>query len=235
MSSTHSEVHKQICRTSNSNNMTKSMWIRCPECGRWCEAEEMNALGRLHRSVTKGDQQIGDYCGELGDEIGMKGLGKTIGRVINAGSDIMKLKHLGEAINGDKYRFYCECGNAFGTNDEKDDRTKEHELWCKAITLSEKCSTVKNQAEQKNDFAREVEDTLAEIENSEGIDDAKAILHDVLACCYYFLFNDSSKAMLEINKSLELFDYDKTHVHKGLFMGEVVSPVDCLALKKVDS
>lgn len=199
------------------------MWVRCPKCGYWCYAEKKNFFGRIVRSWSKGDKEQSDAFGKLGDMVGMKGLGKTAGRALNA---INISKHGGEMLGGDNYRFDCKyCGNEFGTDDENDDMSAEHALWDRAIELSDHFISVKKLPEQeKRNFIKETLETLAMVENAYGIDEAKAILHDVLGCCYYFFCNDSSKALLEIDKSLDLFDDEKSHVLKGLFMGKVVSP-----------
>lgn len=220
--------------------MAKSMWVRCPKCGYWCSAEKKNFFGRLFGSFKQGDKELGDDFAEFGDDIGMKGLGKTLGRGLN----VMNIyKHGGEMLNGDNYNFHCACGHKFGTDDEEYDMTKEHELWLKAIQISKKFPVLKNKPEQEKDsFTREVQETLAMIENTHGMDDAKATLYDVLACCYFYFENSSTKALLEINKSLDLFDDEKSHVLKGLFMGPVVTPVEnyakmneLLRIKECDS
>lgn len=199
------------------------MWYRCPECDNWCSAEKKGLFGRMFRSLKKGDKDLGESFGNLGDAFGMKGLGKTAGRFVNV---LNGYKHCGEMLNGDKYLFYCSrCGNEFGTNDESKDMTEEHYLYMKTKELANRFSLTKDQTPQyKKVYTKEVQDILAKIENSYGIDDAKATMHDILACCYYFFFNDSENALLEINKSLALFDDEKSHVLKGLFMGNVISP-----------
>ena len=205
--------------------MGKGMWLRCPECGDWCYAQKENFLGRIVRSVTKGDKETGDTWGQIGDSfLNMKGTGKTIGRALNA-LDIYK--HAGEMLNGDNYRFYCKCGHEFGTDNEDMDMTKEHDLYMKTKEVSKQFVFIKNSSElEKKNFTREVQEILANVENVYGIDDAKATLYDVLACCYFYFYNDSSNALLEINKSLDLFDDEKSHILKGLFMGKVVTPAD---------
>ena len=220
--------------------MEKSMWLRCPECERWCYAEKKDFLGRIIRSVKKGDQETGETFGKLGDYIGLKGLGKTAGRAINA---VNIYEHIGEMLNGDNYRFYCKCGHQFGTDDEKFDMTEEHDLYSKAVELSKQFSSVRTQPEQeKKNYTRKVQETLAKIENTSGIDDAKATLYDILACCYFYFFNDSTNALIEINKSLDIYDDEQSHILKGLFMGNVVSPVEnykkmneLLKIKEIES
>ena len=204
--------------------MAKSMWVRCPNCGHWCYAEEKGFLGRIARSLKIGDQQEGEFYGYYAGKIGMKGVGKTIGRVLNAANIWM---HAGEMLNGDTYRFNCDnCGYEFGTDDEEYDQSTAHQLWDKAICIADKFNSVKHQSDaERKAFINEVERTLAQIENvSDVIPESKAIMEDVLACCYFFFDNDSAKALVEINKSLELFDDEKSHVLKGLFMGEVDDP-----------
>ena len=203
--------------------MADTMWIRCPECGNWCFAEKKGIFGRLFRSFKTGDKELGEFFGEAGDIIGMKGLGKTAGRLANT---INAPKHGGEMLNGDSYHFCCDrCGCEWGTDDERYGMSKEHSLYISTMEMAKQFLLIKNRQEQdKNDFTRRVQGVLAEIENTSGIDDAKATMYDVLACCYYFFFNDSQKALLEINKSLALFDDEKSHVLKGLFMKKGTSP-----------
>lgn len=204
--------------------MAKTMWLRCPECGNWCFAEKKGFLGRMLRSLKAGDKELGKDFAEIGDIFGMKGFGKTAGRVVNT---IYVSKHGGEMLNGDNYQFSCEqCGNKFGTDDESEDMSKEHSLHMTTLELAKQFSIIKKSSEQnKKDFTRKAQGVLAEIENTAGIDDAKAVMHDVLACCYYFFFSDSQKALLEIDKSLALCDDEKSHVLKGLFMAKEASPV----------
>lgn len=208
----------------NIMNSMNSMWLRCPKCGEWCHAEKKNALGRLFRSLKEGDKKLGDNFGQFGDDYGMKGLVKTFGRAIN----VMNIYgHGGELLNGDKFRFYCKCGNEFGTDDERIDMSAAYELYKKTIELSGQFSKIKNESDQvKSNFTREVQETLAKVENTSGIDDAKASLNDLLACCYYYFSNDSIKAVSEINKSLDLYDDERSHVIKGLVMGKVTTPLD---------
>ena len=203
--------------------MANSMWIRCPECGTWYFVEKKGFLGRLFRSFKTGDKELSKTCGEVGDLFGMKALGKTAGRIANT---INVCKHGGEMLNGDSYHFCCDrCGCEWGTDDERDGMSKEHSLYISAMEMAKQFLLIKNRQEQdRNDFTRRVQGILAEIENTSGIDDAKATMYDVLACCYYFFFNDSQKALLEINKSLALFDDEKSHVLKGLFMKKETSP-----------
>lgn len=202
--------------------MAKSMWIRCPECGGWCYAEKKSLIGRLWRSISKGDKELGDAAGDLVEEYFgcMKGLGKTAGRALNA---VNVYEHGGEMLNGDNYKFECDnCGNEFGTDDESCDMTLEHDLFQKTEELFRK---MKNLSEsEKMFFQIEVEETLAKVENTRGIPDAKATLHDILACCYYYFDKDVNKAQVEINKSLNLYDDPPSHVLKGLFMGNVIGP-----------
>ena len=200
--------------------------LRCPECGEWCVAKrESNFLGRMIRSIKMGDEKLGEAGGIVGDSYDMEGAGKTLGRVVNL---INIYKHGGEMLNGKKYRVACErCGKEFGTDDDSRDMIDQHELWQKAVNLSKQFKSIKDSSEQdKQKFTRDVQETLAEIENSYEINDAKAILYDTLACCYFYFFNDSKKALLEINQSLDLYDDEKSHVLKGLFIGKTTSPVD---------
>lgn len=200
------------------------MWVRCPECGRWCFAEKKGFIGRFIRSFVKDDKALGDEFGELGETIGMKGLGKSAGRAMNA---VNIYKHGGEMLNGDNYRFYCKCDNEFGTDDESVDMSEEHELWIQSGELSRKFPLIKNSSDQeKIDFTKNVQEVLAKVENTYGIDEAKATLYDILACCYHFFFSDSRKAISEINKSLALYDDEESHVLKGIFMGKAITPVD---------
>ena len=175
------------------------------------------------RSFKMGDKELGEDFAVVGDAVGMKGLLRTAGRALNT---INWCKHGGEMLNGDSYHFYCDrCGCEWGTDDESDDMSEEYGLYTKALELAMQFPLIKNRSEQdKKDFTREAEEILVEIENTSGVDDAKATMYDVLACCYYFFFNDSQKALLEINKSLALFDDEKSHVLKGLFIGKEVSP-----------
>ena len=132
--------------------------------------------------------------------------------------------------------------------------TNEHALYEKAMVLSEQFSLMKNgSAQDKSIFKRNTQKILVAIENSSRsswIDDAKATMYDVLACCYYFFDNDSQKALLEIRQSLDLFNkshvlkgwlnkshdlkglLNKSHVLKGLFMGKEVSPINNYAKMK---
>lgn len=203
--------------------MAKSMWVRCPKCNTWCYAEKKNMLGRLLRSVSDGDKSLGKYYGDIADNIGMKSIGKSAGRALNVFKTPL---HIGEMLNGDNYRFHCkECGNEFGTDNEDVDMTAERELFVKALELRSQFPSMKDKSNQeKENYTAQVEETLAKVEESTGIDDAKAVLHDTLASCYHYLLNDSSKALLEINKSLSLYDDDASHVLKGIFMGTTSNP-----------
>lgn len=202
--------------------MAKGMWRRCPECGNWCYAEKKGVMGRFWRSISKGDKELGNAGGELAEEYlgALKGLGKTAGRALNV---VNVYEHGGEMLNGDNYRFECDhCNNEFGTDDESLDMTLEHDLFSKTIELQNKFRKIKNQSEsEKKLFQQEVEETLAKVENRRGIPEAKAILHDILACCYFYFDKDANKARIEINKSLNLYDDPQSHVLKGLFMGNV--------------
>jgi len=201
----------------------ESMWIRCPKCGRWCYAEKKDFIQRLVQSFSQGDKKSQDEFGELGDRFGLKGLGKGLGRVMNAAN---YPRHAGEMLGGDKYRFFCECGHEFGTDDEEADMTDGYELYVRAIDLSDQFPSIKQPMFGKEQFMTEVRNTMAKVEHIAYIPDAKATLHDLLACCYYFFNNDSVNALIQIEKSLKLFDDPKSHVLKGLFMGKVVTPAE---------
>lgn len=226
--------------------MANSMWVRCPECGNWCYAEKKDMVGRMFRSIEKTNEQSVKFGGAIGEFFDMKSLGETV-----AHADILNPlnipMHVGEMFMGKKILFRCtDCGEEFGTDDEDDDKTEEHGLYMEAVKLSEQFSLMKNgSAQDKADFIRNTQEILAAIENTSGIDDAKVVMYDVLACCYYFFYNDSQNALLEINKSLDLqkalpekyksldlFDDNKSHVLKGLFMGKEVSPINNYAKMK---
>lgn len=203
--------------------MSKSMWVRCPECGEWCYAEKKNFFGRLIRSLSNGDQQSGKAFGDIADYYtGLKGLGKTVGRALNA---INVYQHGGEMLNGDNYLFQCHrCNNEFGTDDENVDMTPEYNLYTETVYLRNQFKSVKSgTTQEKEDFIGIVEELLAKVENVSGINDAKAVLHDILSCCYFYFKKNSSQALLEINKSLDLCDDASSHVLKGLFLSEVSS------------
>lgn len=213
--------------------MANSMWLRCPKCGNWCYAEKKGLVGRLIRSIKITNEKSVEIGGEVGETVGMKCFGKTVAHA-NILNPLNNLEHVGQMLMGDKFLFRCSrCGKEFGTDDEDDDMTNEHDLYEQAVALSEKFSLMKNgSAQDKSIFTRNTQEILAAIENSSGIDDAKAAMYDVLACCYYFFYNDSQKALLEINKSLDLFDDNNSHVLKGLFMGKEVSPINNYAKVK---
>lgn len=201
------------------------MWVRCPNCGHWCYAEKAGLFDRLIRSFSNDDKNCQQTFGELGDEyLGMKGVGRFYGRVQNA-SNI--LKHGGEMLAGDNYRFYCKCGKEFGTDDESEDLTLEHDIWEKVMnTKKEYSNVVILDKKQKQEYYIRTELLLAEVENCNSIEDAKAVLFDILACCHFYFFNDGKKAITEINQSLSLFDDANSHVLKGLFMGKVSTPLE---------
>lgn len=203
--------------------MAKTMWRRCPECNTWCNAEKKgNLISRVFNSIKRGDKDAVDLGGYYGDQIGLKGVGKAVGRGINA---INYIKHLGEGISGDKFTFICSnCSYEFGYDNEDLDLSAEHDLWVEAHKLAQQYSDV-NESNQQS-FIFEVEKKLAQVSNAENISDAEAVLHDTLGCCYYFFEHNPNKALIEINRSLELFDDPKSHILKGIFMGNVSDPVN---------
>lgn len=220
------------------------MWLRCPKCGNWCYAEKKGLVGRLIRSIKITNEKSVEIGGEFGETVGMKCFGETVAHA-NILNPLNNLEHVGQMFRGDKFRFRCSsCGEEFGTDDENADMTNEHVLYEQAMVLSEQFSLMKNgSAQDKSKFTRKTQEILVAIENSNSsrIDDAKATMYDVLACCYYFFYNDSQKALHEINKSLDLFDKskslylfdkNKSHVLKGLFMGKEVSPINNYAKMK---
>lgn len=202
--------------------MANSIWFRCPNCGKWHEVEKKGCLGRFIRSIKTGDKELGETFGKAGDNLGRKALAKTVGRLVNS---IDMSKHGGELLNGDYYYFRCDCGYEWGTDDDREGMSHEHTLYEKTVEMVEQFSFFKNrQKKEQDDFTKRGQEVLAEIENTFGIDDAKAAMYDLLACCYYYFLNDSKRALLEIDKSLALFDDAKSHVLKGLFMEKETTP-----------
>lgn len=206
--------------------MAKNMWIRCPECDGWCYAEKKNIFGRFFRSISDGDQSTRDEYGEIADKyFDLKGAGKAFGRALNA---VNYPKHVGEALDGDNYYFHCKCcGKEFGKDSDEADMTEAHGLYVKALELRDKFPSMKSASNlEKDNYIRQVEETLIKVEATAGIDDAKASLHDTLSSCYFYLSNESPKALLEINKSLSLYDDDVSHVLKGVFLNRTTNPTD---------
>lgn len=203
------------------------MWLRCDTCGNWCYAKKSDILDRTVNSVKNGDRETGDYYGAIAEKYlgGYNGLGKTIGRGLNL-IDIPK--HAGEMFNGDDYHFCCsKCGNKFSKNDERLDMTTQYDLYKKTESIQKLFNSIKHKSQvEKESYIRDVEELLASVANTQGIKDVEAVLHNILACSYYYFDNNQKQALLEINMSLDLCDEPCTHVLKGLFMGNVENPND---------
>ena len=201
------------------------MWLRCPECGEWCKSNKQNCVKRFFNSIKHDNDKYGDYGAEIGDEINAKGLCRFIGRGINLCNFY---KHLGEALDGDKYRFSCEkCNREFGVDDERFNMNFYRVLWVKADDITKKFFEIKNKPEEdRRLYIKRVQEAIVDVEHKEVILDAHVSLLKTLACCYYYFCDDSQNALLEINRALDLCDQPELHVLKGMFMKNVITPLE---------
>lgn len=200
--------------------MSNIIRLRCPKCGNWCKAEATGIIDRFFRAFE--DNANEEALGDFFDVFDMKGAGKLLGK----GLDLCNVLNIGEHLAGDRYKFQCsECKTKFSTDSNNEDMSEQYVLYKKALELGDELLNTSNLTKEfKNIFLLKAEELLAQVENTSGIDDVKAILHDIIAYSYYSFFNDHSNALLEINKSLDLCDDPQSHVLKGMFMNNVTTP-----------
>ena len=185
----------------------KVIWRRCPECGEWCKAEKKGFLGRAIRVFKKEEELISESVAEIGDLFGAKGTGRLIGKVLDKYSGIWKLP--GEALAGDNYKFYCSCGERWGTDDENLDRTEEHNYCVKVNNLFHKYKSIGSLSETEvKDYVNSISTLLEIMKDNPYISDYCSSLYDLYASVQYFRLHDSNKALESINKSIEIWPYD---------------------------
>ncbi|MDO4189694.1 MAG: hypothetical protein Q4D29_11980, partial [Lachnospiraceae bacterium] len=196
----------------------KIIWARCPKCGCWCCAEKKNTWGRVIRVFGKKEDRISEVAASYGERIGMKACARLVGKIVDKHRAIWQAPF--EAIDGDKYKFYCsKCENSWGTDDPSVDQTDAHEI-CKE---AERLYSMYEEVSQKNSegklfYIKQIESVLQRLLKYECTFDYQSDLYDVLACTYYFGLQDQKNAYENIEKSLQLCPDDKSAVAlRGVF------------------
>lgn len=169
--------------------MAKTIIQKCPECGKWCETHAKNPFEKIVDTMKEGVTIGGRYLGNVGELVGA-----------GASVPLGFLKGIGSLI-GNKYRFKCQCGAEWGTNDEKDDKRDlydmEREVGELLGVFGETCQKGKSELEA---YAHKVQSLLDDDRNSNV---TRIYLRDILAATYSEL-DDKKNAMVSINESLKL-------------------------------
>lgn len=94
---------------------------RCPKCGAWCSAEEINIGDR----AVSGFKKVGEIGSKVGKLANIGKLGKKLGKY--AGLYYFGIANAAYgALFGDKYHFECpRCGNEWGVDDDSKDEKRE--------------------------------------------------------------------------------------------------------------
>ena len=206
--------------------MGKIMWIRCPECGRWIAAEKKNWFGRIERTLGMKDD-ISEGLGEIGDYIGMKPMFKVIGKPLDWYNKILNSPF--EALAGNNYKFVCSCGFEKGTDDESIDRSEEHELCIQINDIMKQYQSIISMSDIDiiEQYTNKIKTLIERLQDYPYLKDYNSSLYDLYASVNFFGLHDSQKALIAINKSIELWPDDpNSQALRGVFRTDIQNPIE---------
>lgn len=198
------------------------IYMRCPQCGRWCVAEHKGIIrglaDRFLKGWNNGVEDAVDVGGVIGESLGFGNekvanvtgvIGVLGGGAVGGYTGVVR--GLKNAVAGDKFQFECpDCHSKWSTDDEDDNEErlllKEQEIasWREGFLEVDKSA--------RKDLLQRLQRALNEDDNTEV---AKAVLCDMIAATHYYLGN-IPKALESINQSIRLFDDASSHVIKGM-------------------
>ena len=202
---------------------------RCPNCGNWCYAEKKGFWGRVARLFTKNEDSISEGVAEIGEIIGQKGFFRVAGKALNAYCNIFRIP--GEAIDGDKYRFYCkECSEQWGTDDDSSDQSAARKLALEATEAITSYNSIASMSKsEQKDYVNNISNLILQISDYPGgiLKDYLSSLYDLQAAINYFHFHNSEKAIEYENKSIEIWPDDpNSYALRGEYTTEIQKPLD---------
>lgn len=170
---------------------------KCPKCGMWCKAFEMNASDRYTNSCL-------ESAGK-GMEIGKKVLGEsgeTLGGLL--GMLVGQMKGIPDAFLGDKYMFVCSnCKHEWWTDYEFDDETEN--LKTEILDLITDVHKYKNSSQdEKENYISSLDVKMKKLDKR--IDKKfNSYIYAGLAYSYFYLLSDAAKAKYNVEQALELY------------------------------
>lgn len=199
--------------------------MRCEKCRRWVYAEKKGIIGRFIRTFKR-DDDTSDDLGELAEVIRMKPVGKILGKYFEYCEKAIDSPF--EAIAGDKYRFHCSCGYEWGTDDDSKDQTSGYQLCLQINELYKQYKSLNLFSKNEIDsYINRISTLLTVIQDYPYLADYNSSLYDLSASVYYFWLHDSNRALISINKSIELCPNDSNSIAlRGVFRNEMQEPVD---------
>lgn len=188
--------------------MSELIKVRCPKCNEWCSIEKTDKIEKVIKGLNS-NKAAGLLLMGAGGLLG--GVGVLLGAVA------------APLILIDENTCECpHCKSRIEIESTIKETSGQYELSCEIKKLQE--DLFNNHIQHKGEFLENVQGLLAQVEKNNGNKRDKASLHNIIAYCYYSFFNDNSKALAEINKSLDLFNDPQAHVLKGIFMHDVANP-----------
>lgn len=170
---------------------------KCPKCGMWCKAFEMNASDRYTNSFLESTGK--------GMEIGKKVLGEsgeTLGGLL--GMLVGQMKGIPDAFWGDKYMFVCSnCKHEWWTDYEFDDETEN--LKTEILDLITDVHKYKNSSQdEKENYISSLDVKMKKLDKR--IDKKfNSYIYAGLAYSYFYLLSDAAKAKYNVEQALELY------------------------------
>ncbi len=190
--------------------------MKCPQCGQWCVAEHKGFFGGLRDRFLSGFNESAENAaeigGSIGEKIGIKEAGETVGAFIDGASYIGLARGVLRAIAGDKYQFVCpECNAKWSTDDENDNQESFFEKEQHVISLKNKFLSC-----EKGEYKQLITQLQQALNDNEyNTEEVNAVLYDLIAATYYRLGNNT-KALDSINHSLNIYDDPSSHVIRGM-------------------
>lgn len=206
--------------------MDKVIWERCPECREWCSAEKKGLMGRIGRLFTKEEDDLSESFAKWADYIGQKGLGRLAGKAFNYYANIWRIP--GEAIDGDKYKFYCKCGYTWGTDDESTDQSEGYKLYKECMMLYDSYVSVGTKTKPEIEkYVNQITTLINQMDAFPYMFDFESMLYDLYASVQYFYLHNSDKAIEGINHSLDICPDDTNAIAlRGVFRTVFQKPIE---------